>query len=152
MSTMEKNLDVQLKLIRLPKDPLASDQEDSQDESPHEVTKRILLKRLVDMPKIDFDIPQAGGGILGSLTFGDQQLDHVAKTMEPAHSDYSPTGNSWNESEIASAYHRYDPSRFPRKSSEQADGDNPQESEKTSNRQTANLTVTSFGDVMHQRM
>lgn len=64
-------MDLKLKDIKLPKDPLDSDQEQSGDESPHEKARRKLNNRLEEMPKIEYKIPQNMVTILGGLNFGD---------------------------------------------------------------------------------
>lgn len=72
----------------------------------------------------------------------------------PPANDYSPTGNSWNQSDLESEYHRYDPNRYesPRKGIVEK---NPQESESVSQAPTINVvdtnTVTDFSDLVNQR-
>lgn len=51
-------MDLVLKDIKLPKDPLDSDQEVSGEESPHEPVKRMIQKRFDDMKKEEHSIPQ----------------------------------------------------------------------------------------------
>lgn len=47
--------------------------------------------------------------------FKDQILDNKVYNLDkklPSDKEYSPTGNSWNQSDIDSEYHRFDPKRY----------------------------------------
>jgi hypothetical protein len=49
--------------------------------------------------------------------FADQQMDHAVIDLGKKNEEYSPTGNSWNQSDLEEEYHKYDPKRYasPRK-------------------------------------
>ena len=48
--------------------------------------------------------------------FGEQAVNATMVDLAPEPSDaYSHTGNSWNQSDIDSDYHRYDPRSFPKR-------------------------------------
>ena len=57
---------------------------------------------------------------------------------------YSHTGNSWNQSDIDSEYHRFDPKRYPPRQ-------NPQDS-MTVSRTSYSNNVTQFGDIVQRRL
>ncbi len=64
-------MDLTLKDIKLPKDPMATDQEDS-DVSSLAETRKMLQKRIDDMPDPDYTIPQNSAAVQGKLMFADQ--------------------------------------------------------------------------------
>jgi len=83
-----------LKDIKLPKDPLETENESGESEE-EDKTRRDLQQRIEQMKPADILIPRNGVNVLGALTFADQQMDHTAHTLKgPAHveKDYSPTG------------------------------------------------------------
>lgn len=81
------------------------------------------------MPDPDYDIPQNSKHCttIAGLHFYDQSLEHVVKTFDNPDTDYSPTGNSWNQSDVDSAYHKYDPVRYDGRKPKVVE--NPQEDE-----------------------
>ena len=145
-----------LKDIKLPKDPLETENESGESEE-EDKTRRDLQQRIEQMKPVDILIPRNGVNVLGALTFADQQMDHTAHTLKgPAHveKDYSPTGNSWNESDIESLYNKYDPGRYPGRT-KKTTVENPIESETQtlSNVPIVHTnTITSFGDLVQARL
>ena len=63
-----------LKDVKLPKDPMASDQEDS-DVSSLDATRKALDERLKAMPKVDYNLPQNCVPVLGESFFADQAVN-----------------------------------------------------------------------------
>ena len=48
------------------------------------------------------------------MMFVPQAVDSKVHDLgRPKPDAYSPTGNSWNQSDIDSEFHRYDPNRYP---------------------------------------
>ena len=75
-----------------------------------------------------------------------QTVDHdVYDLTRRERSVYSPTGNSWNQSDIDSEYHRYDPERYPARVKQEQQ--NPQESESVANPAQASSQVPT--EILH---
>ena len=68
-------MDLTLKDIKLPKDPLATDQEDS-DVSSKASERERQAKRLSEIKDPNYDIPQNDTQILRGTMFADQMIDH----------------------------------------------------------------------------
>ena len=113
-----------IKDVHLPKDPLATDQEDS-DYSSLASERERNRKRLEAMEDPKFTIPQNDARIIGVEMMVDQHCDHINNNPEnPIDEPYSSNGNSWSQGDVDSEYHRFDPKRYPPRKQQ-----NPQESE-----------------------
>lgn len=94
--------------------------------------------------------------VLGDSFFADQAVNAQVYDLEKKKgSEYSPTGNSWYQSDIDSEYHKFDPTRYPGRKELP---ENPQESDSVSvdrrdlqSRIINTNTVTSFSDLVNQR-
>ena len=109
----------------------------------------------------DFEFPQNFSMMIGDTMFGDQAVNatmaDIRGPIEDEYDGYSHTGNSWNQSDIDSDYHRYDPRMYP---SRPPKPKNPQESDSfrgSSKTGTAEAphnveinTVTSFGEILQR--
>ena len=120
-------MDLTLKDIRLAKDPLETERENSEGNSScHDM--RIEVQAKIDaIPDADYNLPQNDATVHGEFMFADQTVDaYVYDLSRPRQETYSPTGNSWNQSDIDSEFHNYDPKRYPPRGPPQK---NPQDSE-----------------------
>ena len=106
-------MDLTLKDVHLPKDPMASDQEHSDHSSM--ASERIRNKEWLDKkPNATYDVAQNDVDLHGQMMFVPQAVDSKVHDLgRPKPDAYSPTGNSWNQSDIDSEFHRYDPNRYP---------------------------------------
>ena len=69
-SIMKKEKKLTLKQVKLPKDPMMTEQEDS-DVSSTAAKRKEIEERLAKMPKPDYKLPQNGVPVLGDTFFVD---------------------------------------------------------------------------------